>query len=865
MRFRFLLLSVFAFVVLPADAAERPLVLYTFGGTNGEEIADLSGFGESLPLIISDKDSVRRSEGEIEFIGDGMVRSGKPATKISDAVSRSGEISVEVWLRPGRKDQSGPARIVTLSKDSSNRNFTLGQEGDHFDVRMRTTSTSENGLPSLASSKGELGDGWHHVVYVMQRGGKAKLYINGIPSGESQIGGGLDNWNLGYELALGNEHSGNRAWRGAFRKLAIYDRALSEREIKKDFEAGSDTSDMVAASIPEAPDPNEQRFHDGIAPLLAKHCLECHDSANQKGDLDLSKRTAAVESETVVPGKSDESDLYLSVLDDEMPHKRDPLSDVEKELLKTWIDAGAHWPVDEVDPLAHKRDRRAAQNWVRRLTVPEYIATIKAATGIDISKEAQEMLPRDLRADGFSNTAYNLGVDLKHIESYARLASIVVSRMDAGTFAKRFAENRQFTDKSIEKLLKPMGKWLLRGPLEKHEIIAYRGISTAVAAAGGTFDEAVGLMIESMLQSPRFIYQIETQRGDGGQRSLDNYQLASRMSYIIWGSPPDEKLARAADNGELYGDKVVGKQIGRMLKDPRAVGRSLEFIGDWLHLGRLENLAPNNERFPNWTPEIAEDMRTETLAYFEELVWQQKRPLYELLNAQFTVATPRLAEHYRLASFSGTDEPAKTAKIDLTSDASRGGILTHGSVLTMGGDSASMVTRGLFVLHDLLRSGVNDPPPGTDTTPVPSEPGLPQRKIAEMRVHDKSCGGCHSKFEPLAYGLERYDGLGSYSEIDRFGNTLREDGSILFPGEAKSTPYKSASELMDLLAGSDRVRETLTWKVVQFALGRPLTSNDVPHVKKIHDTAMQNRGTYQDIITALVQSELVQTTKTEAG
>ncbi len=173
-------------------------------------------------------------------------------------------------------------------------------------------------------------------------------------------------------------------------------------------------------------------------------------------------------------------------------------------------------------------------------------------------------------------------------------------------------------------------------------------------------------------------------------------------------------------------------------------------------------------------------MREETIAFFHDVVWKKNLPLVDLLNAQFTYATPRLAKHYGIES-----QGEGLKRYDLAGVASRGGLLTQGSVLTIGGDDASMVTRGLFVLNDLLFSEVGDPPPGLDITPVPTSPGRTHRAIAIERIESASCGGCHSRFEPLAFGLERFDGLGSYHEIDEHGNQLREDGEILFPGEAK--------------------------------------------------------------------------------
>jgi hypothetical protein len=173
------------------------------------------------------------------------------------------------------------------------------------------------------------------------------------------------------------------------------------------------------------------------------------------------------------------------------------------------------------------------------------------------------------------------------------------------------------------------------------------------------------------------------------------------------------------------------------------------------------------------------------------------------------------------------------------------------------------VTRGLFVLHEVLRGEVDDPPPCVDTTPVPTKPGLSLRAVAEARLANPSCGGCHAKFEPLAFGLLKFDGLGAYHEADEHGNKLRDDGEILFPGADKPVTYKSSAELMALLAKSGRVRETITWKLTQFALGRPLTEEDGPALAEIHRKAQEGGGTYAGLITAVVMSDLVQKTRTE--
>ena len=873
MRVKFSQLVVCFFLVglaRPASAwsADRSgdglVVLYDFRLAKGSIVKDRSGVGKPLDLKIENPKNVRRTKGTLEVRGKTLIRSDKPAAKVFNAVRRSGEITIEAWVRPANAKQDGPARMVTLSGGSSERNFTLGQEGDKVDVRLRTTKTSGNGIPSLNSPGRSLAPRLTHIVYTRNRGGRTRLFLSGKQQVEKRVPGAMANWNGKYRLALANELSSDRPWLGTFHLVAIYSRDLSVGEVAQHFKAGVNARSTGAQLATRKQSAKEQFFDREIAPLLSRHCLECHDTVNHKGRLDLSKKSTAfatAKKETViVPGKSAESLLWEVVEADDMPNERDSLSVDEKKLLRKWIDDGAVWAGEEIDPLAHTLDWRVNQNWVRRLTVPEYIETVRSLTGVDIAKEARETLPPDIRADGFSNTAYNLTVDLKHIEAYSRLAGIIVGKMNVRQFAKRFSKKRGFTDDVMRDLVAKMGKWLLRAPLEEHEVAAFRGISTTVAAAGGTFEEALSLLVEAMLQSPRFLYRVENERGDGTAWPVSEYELASRMSYIIWGAPPDTQLLEAAENGQLFEDDSLEAQLRRMLDDPRAAKRSAEFVHEWLNLGRLANMKPNPEKFPQWNADLANDMRAETIAFFDDVVWKQNRPLADLLNANLTYATPRLARHYGLPVQRGG-----LARYDLKSVPERGGLLTQGSVLTIGGDEASMVTRGLFVLRDLLRSGVKDPPPSVNTEPVPSKAGLTQRNIARKRIADKTCGGCHIKFEPLAFGLEKFDGIGAFHEKDEHGNTLRDDGEILFPGTAKTVPYDSSAELMNLLAGSDRVQQCLTWKVAQFALGRPLGPADSRTLDKVHQAAQKGGGTYASLMRAIIKSDLVQKTQTEVN
>jgi mono/diheme cytochrome c family protein len=837
-------------------------VIYDFSLSAGPVVKDRSGAGRPVDLVIAGSSAVRRSSGSLEVRSKTLIQSGKEASRLVESIRSSGSVSIEAWIRPAKTTLDGPARILTLSKDSTNRNFTLGQEKDRYVLRLRTTKTSSNGLPSLDSSNQSLTPAVTHVVYTRARGGLARIYINGKKNVEKKIGGSPSNWDGAYRLALADELSGGRPWLGTYYLVAVYNRDLSPAEVERNFKAGPGVKASPALAARQKLTAGEKLFDQHIAPLLSRHCLECHDAATKKGKLDLSAKGPAFSGgkngKVIIPGKPLASPLWKLVENDKMPKKRPALSKEEKKRLRDWIDSGSVWVGEEIDPLAHTRDKRAGGTWLQRLTLDEYIETVRDSLGVDVAEEARKVLPRDQRADGFSNTAYNLTVDLKHVESYAKLARVIVKKMDVVKFSARFAKKQKLIDDDMRDLISKMGRWLLRGPLQEREVVSYRGISTTVASAGGNYRECVELIIEAMLQSPRFIYRVENQRGDGQLWPAGEYELASRLSYILWGSSPDQELMKAAGDGKLADRKFLSAQVRRMLNDPRARKQSSRFIGEWLNLGRLDNMAPSRKLFPGWEQDLAQDMRRETLAFFDDVVWKQRRPFWDLLNAQVTFATPRLAKHY------GIEARGKgLVRYELASVPGRGGLLTQGSLLTIGGDEASMVTRGLFILTELLRSNVKDPPPGTDTTPVPARPGLTKRAISETRVADASCGGCHSKFEPLAFGLEKYDGLGSRHDRDEHGNPLREDGEISLPGSGKTIHYRTTAELMDLLAGSERVRETLAWKLAQFALGRPLLGSDRRILGEIYAAARKNGGSYQDLMTAIVLSNLVTSTRTE--
>ncbi len=283
---------------------------------------------------------------------------------------------------------------------------------------------------------------------------------------------------------------------------------------------------------------------------------------------------------------------------------------------------------------------------MQRLTNREYVRTIRAATGIDISCEAERLLSKELRADGFSNTAYNLTIEMSHVVAYGQLAERVVAELDVPELAN--THGGEVSESRLAHVISGMGKWLARRPLKVNELAAFLKVADAVKQENGNLEERLSYVIEAMLQSPAFLYRIESQPDGTGSREIGPYELASRISYAIWGASPDAGLMEAADSGELTRPEILQREVDRMLEEPRTIDRSLEFAEQWLNLGRLANLKPDPGKFPLWTAGLAADMREETLGFFREVAWESNRPLRELLNADLTVVSPQLAAYYNI-------------------------------------------------------------------------------------------------------------------------------------------------------------------------------------------------------------------------
>lgn len=392
--------------------------LYTFELSEEGLIADRSGVGEPLNLRIDKPQGVLQRNGRFLVNSAVTIASDGPAKKLIDAIKQTNALSIEAWVKPLDDQQAGPARIVSLSMDPSNRNFTLGQDKKRFDVRLRTTSTDNNGQPSTAGPDNVLGGKATHVCYTWSADGQATLYINQEPVASQVIKGTLENWGTDFRLAVANEVTGDRPWLGELQLVAIYHRALTSDEVKQNFVAGAPATIDFASLLPPAFD-GKVDFASDIQPILRKHCYECHSADQEDGGVNLGIRQRALQGgdngPIFVAGDSASSRLVhlVAAIDKKtiMPPNSQGLTKGEVGLLRRWIDDGATWPsgTDVADPRVEKAQthwafqplRAAAEpmvksaNWVKT-PIDRFILAKLEASGIepDARVEPQKLIRR---------------------------------------------------------------------------------------------------------------------------------------------------------------------------------------------------------------------------------------------------------------------------------------------------------------------------------------------------------------------------------------------------------------------------------------------------------------------------------------
>lgn len=363
-----------------------------------------------------------------------------------------------------------------------------------------------------------------------------------------------------------------------------------------------------------------------------------------------------------------------------------------------------------------------------------------------------------------------------------------------------------------------------RRPVQAEEVARLLPLVDQVLQDGGSFEKGMQLALQGVLVSPHFLFLVEVEPASekiqaDGTYALGDFEIAARLSYFLWSSMPDEPLFELAAKGGLRVESALEEQVRRMLADKRSQALIDHFVGQWLELRKLDEVAPDPTRFPQFDDSLRRAMREESRRFFAHVL-REGRGIHEFLLADYTFANERLARHYGMTGVNGDD----FRKIALTGDRP-GGVLAHAGVLTVTSDPTrtSPVKRGKWVLEQLL--GTPPPPPPPDVPPLPegkeAEVKGSVRQRMELHRARPDCNSCHSRMDPLGFGLENYDATGAWRQRD--GDFAVDASGTLPSGESFSGP----AELQRLLlARKDQFRRCLAEKLLTYALGRGLEYYD---------------------------------------
>lgn len=379
------------------------------------------------------------------------------------------------------------------------------------------------------------------------------------------------------------------------------------------------------------------------------------------------------------------------------------------------------------------------------------------------------------------------------------------------------------------------------------------------AKEAGGFEAGIGSALSAILVSPEFLFRIERDPADLAPETtyrISDVELASRLSFFLWSSIPDEELLAIAQRGELHRPKVLESQVRRMLADPRSISLVENFAAQWLHLRNLESFTPDLRLFPDFDDNLREAFRRETELHFEALL-REDRTVLDLIKTDHTFLNERLAKHYGIPNVYGS----RFRRVALDSESRRGGLLRQGSILTVTSYATrtSPVIRGHWLLGNLL--GTPPPPPPANIPNLKENTvseTLPMRARLSAHRANAACASCHDLMDPVGFALENFDAIGRWRLTE---NGLPIDASGGLPDGSRFTGVTGLEDA--LLKHPELFVGTLTEKLLTFALGRGMSENDAPAVRRIVRDAQRDGNHFSSIVLGIVKSSPFTLRKTQ--
>jgi hypothetical protein len=592
-------------------------------------------------------------------------------------------------------------------------------------------------------------------------------------------------------------------------------------------------------------------FEKDVLPLVDKYCMDCHEGDKPKGALDLVRFETR---EMVLDSFAIWQRMAMRIENKEMPPRKEENlpTDEERQTMVTWI-KGLKFDEGDCDRLASEETTNWYPGYVmsRRLNRHEYENTMRDLLGNDL--ELSEMFPADgAGGEGFDTNGSTLFLSAIQIEKYLNAADLAVeSALPEIEFAKHSYPSK-FRSRKVETISnKDEINWMARELLitntpknsRKHiesatqvirdfterawrrsvtdeELSKLVGVYEKVYARGDGYDASLKLAFKAALISPHFLFLAEPEPESYGEYPLGDFQLASRLSYFLWGTMPDDELNALAEKGVLQDDDVLRAQVTRMLQHPKARALGELFAMQWLGITQLgETTKPDANKFPEFGDGMADVMREEAIQFFGHVI-QEDRSFLDLIDSDYTFVNDELAALYGMDGIEGD----AMRRVELE-DANRGGVVGMAAMLTTTSQPlrTSPVLRGKWVLEQLLGDRVPPPPPNVpELVEEEDHPeGLTMRQQLEVHRKNPECATCHNRMDPIGFGLENFDPIGRWRS-EQFGEAIDTEG-VLPSGESFNGPVELKAILMKR---KDSFANNLTRKMLGYALGRRLTQYD---------------------------------------
>ena len=397
-----------------------------------------------------------------------------------------------------------------------------------------------------------------------------------------------------------------------------------------------------------------------------------------------------------------------------------------------------------------------------------------------------------------------------------------------------------------------------RRPPTKKDTDRFFGVYESELAAGEKFASAFKASLVAAMTAKNFYYLSE---GSAKEKRLkvNDWELASRLSYFLWGSMPDDALFAAAKAGNLQQPDVLQKQVRRMLADPKTQSFLDAFPRQWLQLHKVGMFPPDNNLYPDYDNWLEESMVLESTHFFQEM-FKQNLPIQDFLTADWTILNARLAMHYGMPKIHGSG----FKKVSLKADNPRGGILTQASVLSLTSDGTRHrpVHRGVWVYEAIFGKSPPPPPPNVEPlAPTPSDkPKATIRDQIQAHSSNPTCASCHKKIDPLGFAFDNFNAIGQWREREIVPEGQGEDPLVDASGELPNgKTFKGPSDFkLGLAEDKDRFAEALTKQLATFALRRLMTIDDQSQIQQITQSTASNNHRLRDLVEALVLSDLFQ-------